>query len=474
MVNVTLVSMTINWLSSIDWDTPPLYVAIAAAIGRAVDSGELREGDELPPQRELAAKLGIAIGTVTRAYAEAERSGFIVANGRRGTRIAGVEGRSRRLSGGLGLRPAGLIDLGVNYPSPEEDPDPAPVLLAIAKNLDRRYLLRYAQSAGLQRHREVFAAFLASQGIQVGPERLVLTHGGQHAISVVFSAVLRAGDHVAVEELAFPGAKAAADTRGLVLHPLPIDDEGISAKALGTLCSKRRISALYCVPSIQNPTAITMSSARKAEIAAIARERDFVVIEDEIHRPFASEPGSAFASIIPERAFLLASASKCVCGGLRVGAIVSPSDAVDILANGILSSMWSTSPLAFEVFSLWLEDGTVDRVVERRKASNIARRRIVEAVLGPFAPSRPAGSEASPFIWLPLPPGFDRAAFVESARAEGVAITASDAFTVGSSPPPEAVRISVSGADDEGQLEFALGRLQRILASGPARRTAVE
>ncbi|MGO8693488.1 MAG: PLP-dependent aminotransferase family protein [Rectinemataceae bacterium] len=461
--------MTKDWFSGIDWDTHPLYIAIAAAIGEAVDSGMLGEGDALPPQRELASRLGIAIGTVTRAYAEAERSGLVVAAGRRGTCIAGAELRSRRLSGGFALRPAGLIDLGVNSPSPEDDPDPGAALSAIAKDLDRKHLLRYAPPAGLRRHREAITAFLAGQGMNVGPERIVLTQGGQHAISVVFSSVLRPGDHIAMETFVFPGARAAAEARGLVLHPLPMDGEGLSARALDALCAKERISALYCVPSIQNPTAVSMSSARKSEIAAIARKRDFVVIEDEIHRPFLRKPAPAFASIVPERSFLLVSASKCVCGGLRVGGIAAPPDLVDSLADGVFTSMWSTSPLVFEVFSIWLEDGTVERVIERRKASNTARRKIFDSVFGHRAPAPPIGSEASPFIWLPLPRGLGRAAFVESARVEGVAVTASDVFAVGSAPPPEAVRISLSGAAGEEQLEFALGRLQRILTSGAIR-----
>ena len=51
----------------------------------AVISGELPEGSRLPPIRQLAGDLGLAPGTVARAYRELEIDGVVVSRGRRGT-----------------------------------------------------------------------------------------------------------------------------------------------------------------------------------------------------------------------------------------------------------------------------------------------------------------------------------------------------------------------------------------------------
>jgi DNA-binding transcriptional MocR family regulator len=84
------------WRPELTGSDAPLYLAIAEAIGRDVASGRLRAGDRLPPQRKLARALGVSGGSVTRAYAEAERRGLL-----RGTVGSGTH------VGGGGARPAG-------------------------------------------------------------------------------------------------------------------------------------------------------------------------------------------------------------------------------------------------------------------------------------------------------------------------------------------------------------------------------
>ena len=77
--------MTIDWLPEIKKGDEPLYLAITKALADDIAVGRLSQGHRLPTHRELADGLGIAIGTVTRAYAEAEQRGLIHGEGRRGT-----------------------------------------------------------------------------------------------------------------------------------------------------------------------------------------------------------------------------------------------------------------------------------------------------------------------------------------------------------------------------------------------------
>jgi len=60
------------------------YPVIVNLIGRAIADKRLAAGARLPTQRSLAQHLGIAIGTVTRAYSEAERLGLVVGEVGRG------------------------------------------------------------------------------------------------------------------------------------------------------------------------------------------------------------------------------------------------------------------------------------------------------------------------------------------------------------------------------------------------------
>ncbi len=61
---------------------------LVAQIAASIDGGELAPGDQLPTIRALAADLGLAPGTVAKAYTELERAGWLHGQGRRGTVVA--------------------------------------------------------------------------------------------------------------------------------------------------------------------------------------------------------------------------------------------------------------------------------------------------------------------------------------------------------------------------------------------------
>lgn len=67
--------------------TPP-YEQLRAQVATRAASGDLPAGTKLPTVRGLAAELGVAPGTVARAYKELEADGVVVTEGRRGTFVA--------------------------------------------------------------------------------------------------------------------------------------------------------------------------------------------------------------------------------------------------------------------------------------------------------------------------------------------------------------------------------------------------
>ena len=69
-------------------ETPP-YQQVVAQIRAAIERGDLTPDSPLPTVRQLAGDLGIAPNTVARAYGELQAEGWLVGDGRRGTRVAG-------------------------------------------------------------------------------------------------------------------------------------------------------------------------------------------------------------------------------------------------------------------------------------------------------------------------------------------------------------------------------------------------
>src|SRR5215831_18889632 len=100
--------MTI-WTPDLRSRPGPRYAAIAEALAADAGEGRLRPGARLPTHRELADRLGVTVGTVTRAYAEAARRGLVSGEVGRGTF---VRAPARPLGAAeAGGAPGALVDL---------------------------------------------------------------------------------------------------------------------------------------------------------------------------------------------------------------------------------------------------------------------------------------------------------------------------------------------------------------------------
>src|SRR5215212_6804537 len=102
------------WTPDLSRREGPRYAAIVEAIAEDVESGRLKPGDRMPTHRDMAGHLGVTVGTVTRAYAEAARRGLLVGETGRGTFV-----RSGILGAGLAeSEEEAVIDLSLNNPPP--------------------------------------------------------------------------------------------------------------------------------------------------------------------------------------------------------------------------------------------------------------------------------------------------------------------------------------------------------------------
>ncbi|MGH6961873.1 MAG: GntR family transcriptional regulator, partial [Dongiaceae bacterium] len=136
--------MTI-WIPDLGLAAGARYLAIVDALAADVEHGRLRDGDRLPTHRDLAYRLGLTVGTVTRAYAEAERRGLVQGEVGRGTyvRRQGLKPMSFTM-----MEPAQAgaapIDLSLNYPARTGDEALfAAALNKLAANAQLGSLLEY-------------------------------------------------------------------------------------------------------------------------------------------------------------------------------------------------------------------------------------------------------------------------------------------------------------------------------------------
>ena len=457
-----------NWMPDLSGYTGPRYRAIAEALAEDVRGGRLTAGARLPTHRDLAWKLRVTIGTVSRAYAEAERRGLVVGEVGRGTYVRSPAGTPPLMPSDLlgETSDPDFIDLTINRPGAAgEGAAMAAALERLAAEPDLAALLDYQSPAGRREDRVAGAVFLEGCGLATMPEQVVATAGGQHAMACVIGALTRPGDTLAVEALTYPGLRALANLLHLRLAPIAIDEEGLIPEALDTACRGASVRALYTMPTLHNPTTATMPVARRAALAEVARRHDLALIEDDVYGFLLDAPLPPLAQYAPERGFYITSASKSLMPALRVGYVHAPKARVEAVAAAVRATVYSAPPLMARIAARWIGDGTTARLAAEKRAEIRRRNHMARRVL---AGAGFAGGPAAPHLWLTLPEPWRADDFVAAARRRGVGIIPAAAFAVGRQAP-EAVRICLGAQTSADHVERALTRLAELLAS-PAER----
>ncbi|WP_421706886.1 PLP-dependent aminotransferase family protein [Algihabitans sp.] len=454
----------------------PRYIAIADALADDMSAGRLAAGVKLPTHRDLAWRLGVTVGTVTRAYAEAERRGLVIGEVGRGTFVrAQTPDRppSADRRDGTPRDDGRILDLSMNLPALPSEPEAVPGVVAeVSGDPAARHYFDYTTSLGLPEHRQSGADWLARHGLKSRPERIIPTYGAQHAMFLACAALAEAGAPVLVEEATFYGIKSVAKTLDLRLIGVQTDNQGLDPASLDAAARSTGAKLLYCIPNFQNPTSSIMPAQRRDEIAEVCERHGITAIEDDIYA-FLLDEGEAAAlrplsSRLPQQSFYIGSLSKSVSPALRVGWLSVPEAWVDRVAVAQRATVIMPNPLLQEAARRLIASGAADRLAAGQRREAIARQRLASDILGrPNSGARVVTHPNSFHIWLQLPAIWRTEAFVSAARRRGVAVTAGEVFFVGRVPGPDAVRICLSAAPDRTALERGLRTLAGLLAEDP-------
>jgi DNA-binding transcriptional MocR family regulator len=455
------------WKPDIRQTDEPLYLAIASQLARDVERGVVAPGAQLPTHRELARALRVNVGTITRAYAEASRRGLLEGEVGRGTFVRHPAARGFIASPPANV-PDGVVDLAFNLPAggPTLD-EQRSVLREIAEQGELGSFFDGYHLAGLPRHREAGAAWLARFGVATQAERVIITGGAQHALAITLATCAQPGDVVLAEALTYTGVKSLARLLGLRVQPVGLDEHGLVPDAFEAACHGGSVRALYVQPNSQNPTGVTLDAQRRAQIVAIARQHGVALIEDDTYGFVRETEIEPLAALAPERTWFVTSLTKSLSPGPRVGLLVPPTHPADALERAIAtvtSVGWTTPPVAAEIASRWILDGVAARVVAEKRAETSARQVLAQRALANVAtPWEPGACH----LWLPLPEPWRASEFVARVRLAGAAVTSAEAFVVGRGVAPHAVRVCIATPKTRAELERGLAALAGVLVHGP-------
>ena len=464
----------VSWMPTLGQARGPLYLAIADEIAADIAAGRLEGGVRLPPQRALAAALGIDFTTVSRAYNEARRRGLVEGRVGQGTYVtARRRSAARPSSGGLaGGLLGGLVDMSMNLPPLFDDPALSERMWTDVAPLDQRdpeLLMRYQPVGGTERDRAAGAAWLKPRLGDLRADRLVVCTGAQGALLASVGVLATKGDRICAEALTYPGLRSLAAHMGIELVSVRIDRNGILPDAFEEACARHKPKALYCNPTLHNPTTATLPLERREAIVAIARRYGVAVIEDDAYGALPANPVPPLAALAPDLVFHIAGLAKCLSPALRIAYLVAPDRSAAVRLEGaIRATVGMTSPLSAAIATRWLEEGTAQAVLGAIRTEAGARQQIA---IKSLEDADLLTDREGFHLWLKLPPRWNRGEFTAQLRTAGIGVVASDAFAI--SDPPEAVRLGLGSARTRDELRHSLEVIAGLLAQSPAARNLI-
>ncbi|QLE73173.1 PLP-dependent aminotransferase family protein [Streptomyces rectiverticillatus] len=453
----------------------------------------LSPGDRLPSSRDLIKEYRVGPATVARAIAALAAEGAVVTRPGSGTYVA----QRARPHGGatapdtawqtvaltdravdthlvadpLGPPPAGTITMDGGYA--HRSLQPTRVLsAALARAARRPDAWDRAPAGGLMALRTVFAQVV---GGSVAPEDVLVTAGGQSALSIAFRAIAGPGSPVLVESPTYPRALAAARAAGLRPVPVPLDADGLRPDLLADAFAMTGARLLYCQPTYQNPTGAVLAPERRGQVLDVARASGAFVIEDDFARHLGHGgpvPRPLVADDSDGTVVYVTSLTKPAAPSLRIGALVARGPVMERMrAVRLVDDFFVTRPLqeaALEVLS----SPSWDRHVRSLGAALRERCAVLTAAVTRELPG--AALAAPPptgglHQWVRLPPGVDDTVLTSAARQRGVAVSAgSRCFAT--EPSAAHLRIGFAATADLAELTEGVRRLGAALADlGPGR-----
>ena len=343
-------------------------------------------------------------------------------------------------------------------------PDPATLLTPELRNAMQHVIsspqsytaLQYGPEQGTQSLINFLVEKInREQGLAMQPANLMLVAGSTHAVDMLARLYAGRGGVMLVEAPTYVDAIHIFRDHQIELCSIPMDEYGLITSELEKQVARLHSigkfpSMLYTIPNFHNPTGSTLSEARRIEIIRLARQYDFLIMEDDVYRDLSFE-GAALASFYAlahgKQVLSIGSFSKTLAPGLRLGWLLGSEDAIQRCINcGTMQMGGGANPFAAQIVAEYCRSGHWETHILRLRSLYKMRRDIALSALGRYMPSdvgwtHPAGGF---FIWLSLPKNVFAQHVKRQALQKGVSLVAGEGFFVNPSDGQHNLRLAYS------------------------------
>jgi len=434
---------------SIDRDSnEPIFRQVVREIQSLIRSGSLPEGFLLPPERRLAASLGVNRSTIFNAYRELKALGLVDAHVGRGTAVLkapapvpaalGVPWRQLFresvarshdpiISDLLALSERqDVISFSIGLPAPELLP--LDILGQYTAELIAEVgapLIMHCPTEGHTPLRETLAQWVAARGIRARGSDVLVVSGSQQGLDLVARIFIDPGDVIVVEEPTYIGALQSFRVAGAKIIGIPVDEHGMRTDILASILERERPKLIYTLPTYQNPSGAVMSVDRRRHLLELAARWHVPILEDDPYSElrYEGEPLPSLKALDDKDLVLyLSTFSKALFPGLRIGYLVGPQVVLRQIALAKQGADLHANSFSQYLLDRFVREGQFAAHIEKTKTAYRRRRDRMAAALR-VDPSIGLEFEVPTggfYIWCRLPDGVEQSALLANAASRGV------------------------------------------------------
>ncbi|MCY3780568.1 MAG: PLP-dependent aminotransferase family protein [Chloroflexi bacterium] len=361
----------------------------------------------------------------------------------------------------------GMISLAGGIPAPESFP--IEELYRINENVLDRYgaaALQYDLTEGFAPFREALVGFLAQKGVEADSEQLLVFNGSQSVLDTLGKILISPGDVIALESPSYLGAISAFSSYSPEYVSIETDDDGIIPESLERVMDQHAVKFVYLVATFQNPTGRTLSLRRRDEIAAIVKERNALIIEDDPYSDlrYRGEVLPPLHSFAPENTVYASTLSKIFAPGLRLGFCIAPPLIREWLYTAKQGADLHSNTYAQALATEYICGGFIERQVPKIIELYRPRQEAMLAAMDRHFPReyRWTKPEGGMFIWVDGPAGIDAEQVYWKAIERNVAFVPGKYFYINPDDGPATMRLNFTRAD-EAAIDKAIAALGQVL-----------
>jgi 2-aminoadipate transaminase len=429
----------------------PIYRQIVERVREQILTGALPEGTRLPPERSLAATLTVNRSTIVHAYRDLAAAGLIDQRVGSGSRVAELKPGHAERSATVpwwaalppwrtGQYPAMLGELAAVERGdriafvqgvPPAEPSPLADLSRSFARVggDMNYVLTYGDSEGYRPLRETIAARMRLRGAKIDARDVLMLTGSTQGLALVAQSLAEPGDEIIIEAPTYPGALQVFHIHALRPIAVPVDEEGLRVDHVEAVLRTRRPRFIYTMPSLHNPTGVTLNEDRRERLIALAVRAGVPIVEDDPYGELATGRSAPLVARNTDYVIYLSSFSKTIAPSLRLGWLCAPRRIYERLLLRKQSYDLATS--MYVQASVWDYLRTAyDIHLPLLRAEVQARRAIAFDAIDEFWPASTLVARAGGgyYLWATAPRELPARVLLEAAERVGASFLFGEAF----------------------------------------------